>query len=108
MAEQRTEYRKLGYAKVLLNNLPGYLRNLTGEGCKVVTFSPLPQKQNETVSMKILPDETSGLDPVSLTAELCWELTEGPYYEYGFHIASFDTPPGREIYRKLVGLYGRS
>ncbi len=107
MAENRTEYRQPGYAKVLLNNTPGYLRNLTETGFKIITLTPLEYKEGEIVPVQILPDETSGLGRITLKAELRWKKDEKSSFEYGFKISDFNAPGNKSIYFKLVELYGR-
>lgn len=108
MSEHRMEPRNQGYAKVILDSRPGYLRNLTDEGCKIVTVSALPHSTGETLTFQILPDETSGLDRVTVSAELRWEKKDGPYFIYGFLIMNYATDKDLETYRKLVNQYGRS
>jgi hypothetical protein len=102
------EPRNQGYAKVILDSRPGYLRNLTDEGCKIVTISALPYTKGEKLTFQILPDETSGLKRVTVTAELRWEKKDGPYFVYGFLIMSYASEQDAETYRKLVSQYGRS
>ena len=53
------EPRNQGYAKAIMDSRPGYLRNLTEEGCKIVTVSALPHSNGEILTFQILPDETS-------------------------------------------------
>lgn len=108
MSEHRMEPRNQGYAKVIMDSLPGYLRNLTDEGCKIVTISALPHSIGESLTFQILPDETSGLDRITVTAELRWEKKDGPYFVYGFQISSYASENDSEIYHKLVTQYGRS
>ena len=108
MSEHRTEPRNQGYAKVMLDSHPGYLRNLTDEGCKIVTVSALPHKVGEILTFQILPDETSGLDRITVTGELRWENMDGQYYIYGFHIVNYSTESDSKIYHKLVTQYARS
>ena len=108
MSEHRTEPRNQGYAKVVMDSRPGYLRNLTDEGCKIVTVSALPHKIGEILTFQILPDETSGLDRITVTAELRWENMDRQYFIYGFHIVNYSTENDSEIYHKLVTQYARS
>ncbi|RKX94517.1 MAG: hypothetical protein DRZ90_11805 [Spirochaetes bacterium] len=108
MPEHRMEPRNQGYAKVIMDSRPGYLRNLTEEGCKIVTVSALPYSIGEILTFQILPDETSGLDRITVTAELRWEKKDGPYFVYGFLISKFASENDREIYFKLVTQYSRA
>jgi len=91
-----------------MDSRPGYLRNLTEEGCKIVTVSALPYSIGEILTFQILPDETSGLDRMTVTAELRWEKKDGPYFVYGFLISNFASENDREIYFKLVTQYNRA
>ncbi len=108
MSEHRMEPRNQGYAKVIMGSRPGYLRNLTEEGCKIVTVSALPHSIGDTLTFQIMPDETSGLERVTVTAVLRWEKKDGPYFIYGFHILKFASENDRESYQKLVTQYDRS
>ena len=102
------EARNQGYAKVMLDSRPGYLRNLTDEGCKIVMISALPHDEGERIPFQIIPDETSGLGRVSVDAELRWKKKDGPYFVYGFRIEEFGSEREAEAYHKLVTQYGRS
>jgi len=102
------EPRNQGYAKAIMDSRPGYLRNLTEEGCKIVTVSALPHSNGEILTFQILPDETSGLDRITVTAELRWEKKDGPYFVYGFLITGFASDNDRDIYFKLVTQYSRA
>ncbi len=108
MSEHRMEPRNQGYAKVIMDSRPGYLRNLTDEGCKIVTVSALPYSRGETLTFQIIPDETSGLDRITITAELRWEKKDGPYFVYGFLIINYASESDSKIYHDLVNQYGRS
>ncbi|RKX73540.1 MAG: hypothetical protein DRP70_11650 [Spirochaetes bacterium] len=108
MSEHRMEPRNQGYAKTIMDSRPGYLRNLTEEGCKIVTVSALPYSIGEVLTFQILPDETSGLDRMTVTAELRWEKKDGPYFVYGFLISNFASENDRKIYFKLVTQYNRA
>lgn len=108
MPEHRMEPRNQGYAKTIMNSRPGYLRNLTDEGCKIVTVSALPHRLGEVLTFQILPDETSGLERITVTAELRWEKKDGPYFVYGFLIMNFASDNDMRIYSELVAQYSRS
>ena len=108
MSEHRMEPRNQGYAKVIMDSRPGYLRNLTDEGCKIVTVSALPYTRGETLTFQIIPDETSGLDRITITAKLRWEKKDGPYFVYGFLIINYASDSDSKIYHDLVNQYGRS
>lgn len=108
MPEHRMEARNQGYAKVIINSRPGYMRNLTEDGCKIVAISALPNRVGEVLTFQILPDETSGLSRITVTAQLRWEKKDGPYFIYGFHIRSAASEDDRKKYQELVAQYGRS
>ena len=108
MAEHRNEPRSQGYAKVFIEEKPGYLRNLTEDGCKIVTFMALPTRVGESPTFLIIPDETAGIKRITLEAELRWGKPDGDYFVYGFHILSFASDEDRDNYLSLVSLHGRS
>ncbi len=108
MSEHRMEPRNQGYAKVILDSRPGYLRNLTDEGCKIVTVSALPNTVGEILTFQIIPDETSGLDRITVQGQLRWEKKDGPYFVYGFHIEHFASDGDEKVFHALVSQYDRS
>ena len=108
MSEHRMEPRNQGYAKVILDSRPGYLRNLTDEGCKIVTVSALPGRVGDILTFQIIPEETSGLERITVDGQLRWEKKDGPYFVYGFHIERFASDKDSGIFRKLVAQYDRS
>ena len=108
MSEDRREPRNQGYAKVIMDSRPGYLRNLTDDGCKIAMVSALPHAIGEQLAFQIIPDETSGLLRLTLDGTLCWEKKEALYFLYGFRIVSFASDAEAESYHKLVAQYGRS
>ena len=107
MSEHRIEARHQGYAKVVFELHPGYLRNLTEEGCKIVMTSALPREVGEQLTIDIIPDETSGLSTVNVSGELRWVKNDAPYFIYGLHILAFGSDADAESYHKLVAQYGR-
>jgi len=107
MAEHRNEPRNLGYAKVVLNNFPAYLRNLTFDGCKIVSLEPLPCNYGETAVLQIIPEENTGIKTIVITAELRWSREESRYYTYGFKLIRFNSSDDETNYNKLVAIYDR-
>ena len=91
-----------------MDSRPGYLRNLTEEGCKIVMISALPREVGEMLTFQVIPDETSGVERLTIDAELRWKKKDGPYFVYGFRIESFASEEDGEAYRELVGQYARS
>jgi hypothetical protein len=108
MPEHRMEARNQGYAKVILDSQPGYLRNLTDDGCKIVMLSALPNEIGEELTVQIIPEETSGVNSLTVDAELRWKKTDGPYFVYGFLIDEFASQEDSTAYHALVAQYGRS
>lgn len=108
MPENRNEIRSQGYAKIIAGTHPGYLRNLTENGCKVVTMASLPWKTGELFELRIVPDETSGLDTMHVQAEIRWEYQDDICFVYGMRIASFASEYDKHTYHRLAGLYSRS
>jgi len=107
MAEHRNEPRNLGYAKVILNNFPAYLRNLTFDGCKIVSIESLPCNSGDTAVLQIIPEENTGIKSIDISAELRWSREEAPYYTYGFKLIGFNSPEDETNYNKLVAIYDR-
>jgi hypothetical protein len=108
MAEHRMEPRTQVYAKVIIESRPGYLRNLTDEGCKIVTMNILPSSIGEMLTFQIIPEETSGIGRITAAARLRWKKKDGPYFVNGMQIHHFATAEDKERFTSLVALYGRS
>ena len=98
MPEHRMEPRNQGYAKVIIDSRPGYMRNLTDEGCKIVTVSALPNTIGEKITFQVIPDETSGLQRITVDGQLRWEKRDGPYFIYGFHIEDFASTDDETVF----------
>ena len=105
MKENRTVFRKHCYSKALIENIPGYLRDITEEGFKITTLNPLRMKPNEIIRITLIPEESLQLETINITAELRWEKTTSVYFYYGFHLNSFKDSEAEKRYKKLMALY---
>ncbi|MCG8452562.1 MAG: PilZ domain-containing protein [Spirochaetales bacterium] len=108
MPELRTESRSPGYAKVLVGEIPGQLRDLTPQGCKIVTLSPISPSIGTPIELLIIPDPTSQIPSFTAQGELRWIRNDEIHHNYGFQLTGFSSPKEKEHYHRLVAQYSRS
>ena len=58
-----------------------------------------------SIPVRIIPDETSGIDRIAVTAERRWKSRDESHDVSGFRIASFPSPADKERYSALVAIY---
>ncbi len=101
MNNNRTSSRFSSYAKVLMDGIPGYMRDISHEGFKYVTIMPVNASLQEKKPVQVLP-ENSELNPFTLSGEIRWVRTDAEGFQVcGIKILAFDTPEGEKSYKKL-------
>ncbi len=93
--EQRRSPRSKAYAKVLLErgSIPGYLRDLSMEGCQLALLKTLPLRKGDSLAVTILPGEQIGVSPFSVTIRTVWTRSDPVYFLIG---AQIEPPPEKE------------
>ncbi len=101
MTNNRSSSRFYSYAKVLMDGVPGYMRDISDDGFKYVTIIPMTAAQNETKTITVLP-ENEEIGQFSLTGQIRWIRTDAEGFRIcGIQILSFDTPDGEKTYRTM-------
>ena len=101
MTNNRSNSRFNSYAKILMEGVPGYMRDISSDGFKYVTIIPMTAAQEETKAITVLPEDEE-IGQFSLTGQIRWIRTDAEGFRIcGIQILSFDTPEGERTYRTL-------
>jgi hypothetical protein len=102
--EQRGEVRLKTHAKVLIKGweIPGYLRDLSQEGCKISLTQPLELKREQALAVSVLPDPEAGIEPFDFFVQVLWMQADPVFFNLGGPISPF---PGERHERGLKRLY---
>ena len=102
--EQRSGARLKTHAKILVKGweIPGYLRDLSQEGCQISLTRPLQLKREEALAVAVLPDPEAGITPFNFFVQVLWTRADPVFFNLGGPIAPF---PGEEHERGLRRLY---
>jgi hypothetical protein len=98
-SEHRRFERETTYAKLILDGLPGYIRNISPEGIGVEFLMPVNLKAGDSADIEVHPEAETGLDVIRCRAQVRWLRPEPPY----FHIGLVSLP-GDEQARKALRL----
>ena len=104
--EHRREKRFASYAKVVLvetNNL-GYLRDLNSLGCQIDFLEPPPIKPEDTVEVRIIPNEELNLPNIDLFLSIRWMRQEDPFFSIGGAFAQIPEVH-RDAYEGLLSYF---
>lgn len=84
-ADIRSERRARLHAKVVLleGKIPGYLRDLSGQGCRITLLRPAPLRRNDRVTLRVLPGEESAIPSFSISLEVLWTRADPVYFFLG-------------------------
>jgi len=103
-AEQRNVARLKTHAKILIKGweIPGYLRDLSREGCQLSLIRPLELKREDALVVAVLPDEEAGIAPFSFFVQVLWTRADPVFFNLGGPLSPF---PGQQHERGLRRLY---
>ena len=105
MTNNRTSSRFTSYAKVLMDGIPGYMRDISEDGFKYVTIIPLTVEQSETKAVTVLP-ENEEISQFGLTGQIRWIRSDDEGFQIcGIKILRFETPEGEGAYKELKRLF---
>ena len=99
--DQRKNPRSKTYAKVLLtqSGTLGYLRDLSMEGCQLAFIGNPQVRQDEVVSVEVLPPEEMAIPGFSIEVQIMWIREDPVYHLAGGLITS--TQDGRKFSQLL-------
>ncbi|RKX75861.1 MAG: hypothetical protein DRP87_13540 [Spirochaetes bacterium] len=104
---RRTDFRKKCYAKLLFkdDSIPGYLRDISKQGCRVEILESPPWQPGERKKFVILPEKEIDISPVHGTLEIRWIKKEDFYWTLGSKILSLKDRESLNNYRALLSYY---
>ncbi len=105
--EQRKNPRNKTYAKVLIedSSTPGYLRDLSRDGCQLALTRPLPVQKGDSLTLSVLPAEEMGIPRFSLTVEIVWTRNDPVYFLVGAVVDSVNDAESEERLGELFKYY---
>jgi hypothetical protein len=103
--EQRNRVRLKTHAKILIKGweVPGYLRDLSREGCQISLTRPLELKREQALAVSVLPDPEAGIEAFSFFVQVLWMRADPVFFNLGGPLSPF---PGEQHERGLRRLYG--
>ena len=105
--EKRKELRNKTYAKVLLkkNNTPGYLRDLSIDGCRISFLKPFPAKKGDAFILTIIPGDEIGIHHFTVFLEVCWLRSDSIFFTVGGRVSPLPGKENQERFKKLYDYY---
>jgi hypothetical protein len=105
--EQRKSTRNKTYAKVFLedSSTPGYLRDLSRDGCQLAMIRPLSVQKGDSLTLSVLPAEEMGIPRFSIIVEIIWTRIDPVYFLVGAVIDSVNDTESEERLGELFKYY---
>lgn len=102
--EQRGKVRLKAHAKILIKGweVPGYIRDLSPEGCQISLTRPLDLRQEQALAVAVLADPETGVTPFNFFVQVLWTRADPVFFNLGGPISPF---PGKEHELGLRRLY---
>lgn len=84
-SEQRKNPRVAGYAKAVFTQsmTPGYIRDISAEGCQVAFMQPLPLTSGDEVTIRVIAVHDPSVAPFALTLRVRWVKNDQPWFLVG-------------------------
>jgi hypothetical protein len=105
--EQRNLVRLKTHAKILIKGweVPGYLRDLSREGCQISLTRPLELKREQALAVSVLPDAEVGIASFNFFMQVLWTRTDPVFFSLGGPISPFPGQQHEQSLRRLVDFY---
>ncbi|OQY34034.1 MAG: hypothetical protein B6241_06010 [Spirochaetaceae bacterium 4572_59] len=101
MNNDRINNRYSSYAKILMDGLPGYMRDISSDGFKYVTILPMTVLKGDVKQITIIPQDTS-FDSFQLSGEIRWIKEESEGFQVcGIRITEFKSDQYKNSYKEL-------
>ncbi len=102
--EQRGKARLKTHAKILVKGweVPGYIRDLSQEGCQISLTRPVDLKREQALAVAVLADPETGVVPFKFFMQVLWTRPDPVFFNLGGPISPF---PGTENELGLRRLY---
>ena len=104
--EQRRLPRVAGYAKAIFTEsmTPGYLRDVSMEGCQAAFMQPLPVAEGQTVTIKVIAVHDPSAAPFLLRLRIRWVRSDPLWFLVGGETEPVSTDDAASL-EKLVTYY---
>ena len=101
-SEQRRNTRVAGYAKAVFtaSMTPGYVRDISADGCQVAFMQPLPISSGDDITIRVIAVHDPAVAPFVLTLHVRWVRDDPP----SFLVGGETTPPTEADARSLDAL----
>jgi len=105
--EKRNGPRLKAHAKILIKGreMPGYLRNLSQEGCQISLAGPLELRREEALAVAVLPDPDAGILPFNFFVQVLWTRADAVFFNLGGPLSPFPGKQHEEGLRRLRAYY---
>lgn len=101
MSDDRINNRYNSYAKILMDGLPGYMRDISSDGFKYVTILPMTALIGDVKQITVIPQNAS-FDSFKLKGEIRWIKEESEGFQVcGIRIKEFMSDQFQRNYREL-------
>lgn len=105
---QRNIPREQCFARVVLRDIPGQLRDINDTGIKIVLIEEIPLNTGDETTVEIQPDETLNISDFKVTGEVKW-LKKDPFGQLiGIQTEDFPTPELEKSFKELLNYYSGS
>lgn len=104
----RNTEREICFARVIIQEIPGQLRDINAQGIKVVLIAESSLKTEGTAQVQILPDETLNIADFQLKGEVKWVKNDTFGQLIGIQREPFDDPNLENSFNKLLEYYRNS
>ncbi|MBA7487313.1 MAG: hypothetical protein GH155_03990 [Spirochaeta sp.] len=103
----RREERSQTYAKVILldNNTPGYLRDLSKQGCKISLLNPVTVLKDDVILFKIVPDDENNIPAFQLSLRVFWTRYDLLYFSIGGTVILPQEEENKENLNRIYNYY---
>ena len=101
----RREKRSQTYAKVILldSGTPGYLRDLSKQGCKISLLNPV--MKDDMIIFKIIPDDENNIPAFQLSLKVFWTRYDSLYFSIGGTVILPEQEESKEHLEKIYNYY---
>lgn len=107
MDEKTRASREKAYAKVIFKeeNLPGYVRDISKQGCRIDLLKPVDWESGERKKLVIVPEEHVGFSPVHGTVEIRWIKRGELFHSLGVKFVSVADEDSKKNYLFLLRFF---
>lgn len=109
-SDKRRAPREKCYAKALFvdDEAPGYVRDISTAGVRVDRLGRPNTSPGQWRTIRVLPEEETGIPPFSLRMQVRWVRREGLFYAIGASVHSPEDAAAAAAYHALLDLYADS